>query len=113
MDSGNPEPVDWQLGVVRTNCMDNLDRTNVAQAATAKWTLNRQLKAIGVLAENDTVDNHEEFNQYLRESTIYCLFSISFGILNLHVCSVVRPCRLHLEGVRWYRRPQDRLHPYW
>ncbi|ETW87575.1 hypothetical protein HETIRDRAFT_378661 [Heterobasidion irregulare TC 32-1] len=67
VDSGNPEPVDWQLGVVRTNCMDNLDRTNVAQAATAKWTLNRQLKAVGVLAENDTVDNHEEFNQYLRE----------------------------------------------
>ena len=40
--------------------MDNLDRTNVGQAAIAKWTLNLQLKAAGVLLENDTVDNYEE-----------------------------------------------------
>jgi hypothetical protein len=49
--------------------MDNLDRTNVAQAAVARWTLNLQLKAAGILAENDGVDQQEEIDVALREST--------------------------------------------
>jgi phosphatidylinositol 4-phosphatase len=49
--------------------MDNLDRTNVAQAAVARWTLNLQLKAAGILAENDGVDQQEETDVALREST--------------------------------------------
>lgn len=48
--------------------MDNLDRTNVAQAAVARWTLNLQLKAAGILAENDGVDQQEEIDIALRES---------------------------------------------
>ncbi|THH17404.1 hypothetical protein EW146_g3395 [Bondarzewia mesenterica] len=67
LDSASPEPVEWQLGVVRTNCMDNLDRTNVAQAAIAKWTLNKQLKDVGVLAADDAVDNHEDISRHIRE----------------------------------------------
>ncbi|KAK7694319.1 hypothetical protein QCA50_001501 [Cerrena zonata] len=47
--------------------MDNLDRTNVAQAAIAKWTLNRQLKALGILQENDNVENYEDLNRDFRE----------------------------------------------
>ncbi len=57
------------MGVVRTNCMDNLDRTNVAQAAVARWTLNLQLKAAGILAEMDEIDQQEEIDVALREST--------------------------------------------
>lgn len=49
--------------------MDNLDRTNVAQAAVARWTLNLQLKAAGILAEKDEVDQQEEIDVALREST--------------------------------------------
>ena len=49
--------------------MDNLDRTNVAQAAIARWTLNLQLKAVGILAEKDEVDQQEEVDAALREST--------------------------------------------
>ncbi|KAG8817964.1 hypothetical protein FRC17_011020 [Serendipita sp. 399] len=51
----------WQLGVVRTNCMDNLDRTNVVQSALAKWSLNRQLRALGILSDGETVDQHDSF----------------------------------------------------
>jgi phosphatidylinositol 4-phosphatase len=53
--------------------MDNLDRTNVAQAAFAKYNLNRQLKAVGVMAEHDNIDNHEDmsfdfrFSQFMLE----------------------------------------------
>ncbi|CAN6661177.1 phosphatidylinositol-3-phosphatase Sac1p [Trichomonascus vanleenenianus] len=36
-----------QNGVVRTNCMDCLDRTNVVQSQIAKWVLQSQLDAIG------------------------------------------------------------------
>lgn len=50
--------------------MDNLDRTNVGQAAIAKWTLNLQLKTVGILLENDSVDNHEELSTHLRESKL-------------------------------------------
>ena len=69
LDSNNQDPVKWQLGVVRTNCMDNLDRTNVAQAAIARWTLDLQLKAAGILGKKDAVDQHEEIDAALREST--------------------------------------------
>lgn len=48
--------------------MDNLDRTNVAQAAFAKWTLNRQLRELGILNENESIDNYDEFIKDFRES---------------------------------------------
>ena len=34
-----------QSGVLRTNCMDCLDRTNVVQSACGQWALEQQLKA--------------------------------------------------------------------
>ncbi|KAI6136821.1 SacI homology domain-containing protein [Pisolithus sp. B1] len=56
-----------QKGVVRTNCMDNLDRTNVVQAALAKWTLNYQLKDLGVLTEGEELDDFQALSQDFRE----------------------------------------------
>lgn len=73
LDATHEKPVKVQTGVVRTNCMDNLDRTNVAQAAIAKWTLNKQLQAIGVLHETDSLDNYEPLVQEFRESASYPL----------------------------------------
>lgn len=37
-----------QTGIVRTNCMDCLDRTGVAQSAFGQWALERQLKKEGI-----------------------------------------------------------------
>ena len=54
--------------------MDNLDRTNVGQAAIAKWTLNKQLKEIGVLQEGETVDDYEVFVDHLRNSACLSCF---------------------------------------
>jgi len=67
LDSKSEDPMKWQLGVVRTNCMDNLDRTNVAQAAIARWILDVQLKAAGILSEKDSVDRQDEIDIALRE----------------------------------------------
>lgn len=68
LDANQAEPVKLQTGVIRTNCMDNLDRTNVTQAAFAKWTLDRQLKAMGVMAQDDTIDRHEDLQSLFRHS---------------------------------------------
>jgi len=61
------DDVKLQGGAVRTNCMDNLDRTNVAQAAIAKYVLTKQLRDVGVFGENETVDDHEELSAAFRE----------------------------------------------
>jgi hypothetical protein len=37
-----------QTGVLRTNCMDCLDRTNVVQSAVGGWALQEQLKEMGL-----------------------------------------------------------------
>ncbi|CCA67182.1 probable SAC1-recessive suppressor of secretory defect [Serendipita indica DSM 11827] len=56
----------WQMGVVRTNCMDNLDRTNVVQSSIAKWSLSKQLQELGILSEGETVEQHEQFMSLFR-----------------------------------------------
>ena len=75
LDSNKPGPVKLQTGVVRTNCMDNLDRTNVAQSAIAKWMLTRQLKDLRVIQENDSVDNYDELVRDFRESAWRSIFT--------------------------------------
>ena len=54
--------------------MDNLDRTNVAQAAFAKWTLNRQLRALGILNEHESIDAYDDLIKDFRESAFSDLF---------------------------------------
>ena len=55
-----------QTNVVRTNCMDCLDRTNVVQTMLARWTLTRQLTDIGVLRPGETADDDEAFKFLFR-----------------------------------------------
>ena len=62
------DDVKLQGGAVRTNCLDNLDRTNVAQAAIAKYVLTKQLREVGTFGENETVDDYEELSAAFRES---------------------------------------------
>jgi phosphatidylinositol 4-phosphatase len=52
-----------QVGVVRVNCIDNLDRTNVVQSVFAKHSLEQQLLALGVLQTGQRVDQSAEFEQ--------------------------------------------------
>ncbi|KAJ3054407.1 Phosphatidylinositide phosphatase SAC1 [Rhizophlyctis rosea] len=50
-----------QSSVVRTNCMDCLDRTNVVQSVLARRVLNIQLKEIGVLRADQKVEDTDKF----------------------------------------------------
>jgi phosphatidylinositol 4-phosphatase len=63
-------PAQLQSGVVRTNCMDNLDRTNVVQSALAKWILTQQFRAAAVLQKSEDVDHFEEFMKIFRNSML-------------------------------------------
>ena len=52
MGSGNEaDTVMKQTGIIRTNCVDCLDRTNTAQFAVGLSALGFQLHALGVLSQ--------------------------------------------------------------
>ncbi|WFD42736.1 Phosphoinositide phosphatase sac1 [Malassezia psittaci] len=58
----NANPIaQMQQYVVRTNCMDCLDRTNVVQGTLARLVLNHQLRALEVLGPTDKVEDHISF----------------------------------------------------
>ena len=55
-----------QASVVRTNCMDCLDRTNVVQSMLARRFLTDQLVEGGVFAAGETINNHASFERMFR-----------------------------------------------
>lgn len=57
-----------QTSVVRTNCMDCLDRTNVIQCMLARWTLNRQLIDLGVLEKGENAASYAQFEGLFRNA---------------------------------------------
>ncbi|KAG4433032.1 hypothetical protein IFR05_011493 [Cadophora sp. M221] len=64
---GRLEVRNHQTSVVRTNCMDCLDRTNVVQSMLARFTLNRQLTDLGVLSRGETFTSDPEFEILFRK----------------------------------------------
>lgn len=56
-NSSDIKPPVFQNGVLRTNCIDCLDRTNVAQYAYGMMALGRQLHAMG-FTESQTIDQN-------------------------------------------------------
>ncbi|KAI8364685.1 SacI homology domain-containing protein [Radiomyces spectabilis] len=70
LDMSLPEdPVIRQIqsSVVRSNCMDCLDRTNVVQSTLARWVLNQQLREAGILQSTDVIENDIRFMTIFRE----------------------------------------------
>ncbi|KAL9030761.1 MAG: hypothetical protein Q9196_001139 [Gyalolechia fulgens] len=63
---GRLEVRNRQTAVVRTNCMDCLDRTNVIQTMLARWTLTRQLIDVGVLKPGESADDDLAFRILFR-----------------------------------------------
>ena len=60
------QKVQLQHGVLRTNCIDCLDRTNVAQFAYGLTALGQQLHALG-LADAPTIDAQSSAACQLRD----------------------------------------------
>jgi hypothetical protein len=55
-----------QSSVVRTNCMDCLDRTNVVQSMLGRWAVSRQLMDAGILRPGEAANDDREFENLFR-----------------------------------------------
>lgn len=64
---GRLEVRNQQTSVVRTNCMDCLDRTNVIQSMLARTALNRQLTDLGVLTNGNSFTSDAAFEVLFRK----------------------------------------------
>lgn len=64
--TGRLEVRNVQTAVVRTNCMDCLDRTNLVQSMLGRWTLTRQLIDIGVLQRGESASDDTAFEDVFR-----------------------------------------------
>lgn len=60
------EKVEEQTGVVRTNCIDCLDRTNVTQSMIGRKILESQLKRIGTFSANDSISAYPHFDRSFK-----------------------------------------------
>ncbi|KAK6127585.1 hypothetical protein DH2020_038675 [Rehmannia glutinosa] len=60
------EKVEGQVGVVRTNCIDCLDRTNVTQSMIARKMLEFQLRRLGVFDAEETISTHPNFDDSFK-----------------------------------------------
>lgn len=64
--SGRVEVRNTQRGVVRTNCMDCLDRTNVIQSMLGRYALNRMLHDLQVIGRSETAQEDNDFEFLFR-----------------------------------------------
>ncbi|KAL0718583.1 hypothetical protein Bca4012_067906 [Brassica carinata] len=57
------EKMKEQSGIVRTNCIDCLDRTNVTQSMIGRKMLELQLRRIGVFGAEEVISSHLNFDE--------------------------------------------------
>lgn len=55
-----------QKGVIRSNCIDCLDRTNVTQSYLGRKSLNSQLQRLGILSSTDCISSLGEVFEIFR-----------------------------------------------
>uniref|UniRef100_A0A5B6YM38 Putative phosphoinositide phosphatase SAC6-like n=1 Tax=Davidia involucrata TaxID=16924 RepID=A0A5B6YM38_DAVIN len=60
------EKVEGQIGVVRTNCIDCLDRTNVTQSMIGRTMLEFQLRRIGIFDAEENISTHPNFDESFK-----------------------------------------------
>ena len=66
MPSGGVDVRNRQTAVVRTNCMDCLDRTNVIQSMLGRWTLTRMLIDLGIMRPGESAQDDQTFEHLFR-----------------------------------------------
>lgn len=62
---GRLEVRNLQTSVVRTNCMDCLDRTNVVQSMMARWTLDRMFVDLGLMQRGATFKDEDPAFEFM------------------------------------------------
>ncbi|MED6133786.1 GTPase activating protein (GAP) for Rho1p [Stylosanthes scabra] len=67
------EKINEQLGIVRTNCIDCLDRTNVTQSMIGRKMLECQLRRLGVFGAEETISSHKNLDDKFK------IYFVRFG----------------------------------
>ena len=83
-----------QQGVLRTNCIDCVDRTNVAQYAFGALALGRQLQALGFCAVSQDLDPRSSLSRHLMS----IFESMGHSLARQVHCLILLPvtnCQLH------------------
>ncbi len=65
-EAGRVEVRRHQTAVIRTNCMDCLDRTNVVQSMFGRYILSRMLIDLGLMREGESADEDKAFEFLFR-----------------------------------------------
>lgn len=60
------EALSEQCGVVRTNCMDCLDRSNVVQSIIARHILEKQLEQFNIIPKGSHIKDYDSFESVFR-----------------------------------------------
>ncbi|PWA76866.1 hypothetical protein CTI12_AA227760 [Artemisia annua] len=60
------EKVETQIGIVRTNCIDCLDRTNVTQSMIGRKMLEIQLQRLGLFDADESISTHSNFDDCFK-----------------------------------------------
>lgn len=60
------EKIEAQIGVVRTNCIDCLDRTNVTQSMVGRKMLELQLQRLGVFDADQKISSYPNFDDCFK-----------------------------------------------
>ncbi|KAJ8545111.1 hypothetical protein K7X08_017694 [Anisodus acutangulus] len=60
------EKVELQFGVLRTNCIDCLDRTNVTQSMLGRKMLEFQLRRFGTFDAEETISSHPNLDESFK-----------------------------------------------
>ncbi|EFJ18749.1 hypothetical protein SELMODRAFT_112442, partial [Selaginella moellendorffii] len=60
------EVIQVQQGIIRTNCVDCLDRTNVTQSPFGRKALESQLQQLGVFKSSETIRSSSAFDKKFK-----------------------------------------------
>ncbi len=102
----------WQTGVLRTNCVDCLDRTNTTQFMVGKCALAYQLYALGMI-DKPKLQFDTDCVRYLRKHTLQQSDAVSVDWCCLCVCAgysrsctriTATRCLYSTEDLSWVHR---------
>lgn len=57
-----------QAGIIRVNCIDCLDRTNVVENVFGRHVITKQLKQLGLIEESDDISKEQQFEKVYKNA---------------------------------------------
>jgi hypothetical protein len=94
-----------QVGVIRTNCIDSLDRTNAAQFCIGKAALGHQLFAMGFIESPHALQLDSDICQILIEMYEQMGNQLALQYAGSELVNTIKTyrwaCQLHAKRMQW------------